>query len=415
MPFVIASLNVALIAGIAWWLSRKTARQHQTVFWLALLLKCLAGLLLGAVYFYYYGLGDTIGFHSDAVRLVSLLKDNPSLFIGSILSGEPPIDLVNREPRSFFFTLLLTLANFLTGNNYWISSLWFSFFSFACTWFLVVRILSQMPGLYKSAIVAFLFLPSAVFWSAGIIKESVGFGALCILAGIFISLLTGRRLYWYEYLATVVAAWLLIGLKYYWAAVFLPSVITTLVVHWLVAKRLQSTWALTLSWVMIFAACCVVASFTHPNFYIETFLDVIRLSNEEFVAISDPSNLIYFPRVVNGWDDVVVNSPWALFSGLFRPFPFEPHNITGHVSSLENLALLGLTIARLIKIGKSRGSERLLWFSIIAFSVLLCIFLAMSTPNFGTLSRYRIGFLPFFALMIIHDNVLLKKAGLRDF
>jgi hypothetical protein len=414
MFFIIAFLNVLFIVSLAWWLGRRVAGKQRALYWVALCVKCLAGLAVGVVYYYHYGLGDTIFFFDNAVRLADLLKDDPRLFISSLISGAQTIDQISREPRSYFFSIMVTLANLASGNNYWISSLWFSFFSFACTWYLVDRISQQVPGLHHAAIVSFLFVPSVVFWSAGIIKESVAFGSLCFLAGVLISVLTGRRLRWYEYVATVIALWFLLSLKYYWAAVFLPAAITTLVVHLLVAAYVRTTASLLVSWLLIFSFCCVLASFTHPNFYFETFLDVIRLNHQAFVAISRPENVIHFLRDIKGWDDVIINAPWALFSGLFRPLPFEPTSITGHVSSIENIVLLLLSIGRLARVNTSNGVERTLLFSLFIYTCLLCIFLALSTPNFGTLSRYRIGFLPFFVMTILHDNFLLKKMGLRD-
>ena len=83
-----------------------------------------------------------------------------------------------------------------------------------------------------------------------------------------------------------------------------------------------------MTWFAIFGFFCLAASFTHPNFYLSGFLDVIHSNHDEFVAISKPDNLIHFPRPVEGWVDVVFNAPWALFSGLFRPLPFEPVTCT---------------------------------------------------------------------------------------
>jgi hypothetical protein len=41
--------------------------------------------------------------------------------------------------------------------------------------------------------------------------------------------------------------------------------------------------------------------------------------------------------------------------------------------------------------------------------MLLAIFLALSTPNFGTLSRYKIGFFPFLVFLTLYKNPLLGK------
>jgi hypothetical protein len=49
--------------------------------------------------------------------------------------------------------------------------------------------------------------------------------------------------------------------------------------------------------------------------------------------------------------------------------------------------------------------------SVVLYVVALCVFLALSTPNFGTLSRYRISFLPLLFLLITIENPLVKKVS----
>jgi hypothetical protein len=43
------------------------------------------------------------------------------------------------------------------------------------------------------------------------------------------------------------------------------------------------------------------------------------------------------------------------------------------------------------------------------YVVFLCVFLALSTPNFGTLSRYRIGFTPFLWLLLLGGSGILSR------
>jgi hypothetical protein len=410
MPFLVASLNVLLIGFLAWLLGRHTARGHMDVFWTGLIARLCAGIALGVVYTYYYTntVGDTIAFFNDAVSLAEVARLDPLVFLDSVWSGVPPIEFVNPEPRSFFFTVMLTFVNLATGDSYWVSSLWFSFFSFCCTWYFLSCISKCEPSLRKAANIAFLFLPTVVFWSSGIIKESVAFGTLCFLAGVFVVLINNRRLAWYEFAATILALWLLIGLKYYWAAVFLSSTVTTLVVHWFIEKRVRPGGAIA-AWIIVFVLLCGLASLTHPNFYLERILGVIRENHDIFVRNSVDGNLIHFPKPVTDWFNVMINVPLALFSGLFRPLPFEPDSWTGGLAAVENVLLLALTLSRLTRPGPIDREQRLATLSVIAYVSLLCIFLALSTPNLGTLSRYRIGFLPFFALLILNNNPVLAK------
>jgi hypothetical protein len=56
----------------------------------------------------------------------------------------------------------------------------------------------------------------------------------------------------------------------------------------------------------------------------------------------------------------------------------------------------------------SNAPDRLLILAVIVYAVVLCIFLAISTPNFGTLARYRIGFLPFLIVLLVSQPWLVR-------
>ena len=100
----------------------------------------------------------------------------------------------------------------------------------------------------------------------------------------------------------------------------------------------------------------------------------------------------------------------AIFSGLYRPFFTEATTVLQFLSAAENFLLLIMTATALMRIKNIvKGKHRLLIFSLIIYIIVLCIFLALSTPNFGTLSRYRVGFLPFFVFLLIAENPLVTR------
>ncbi len=122
------------------------------------------------------------------------------------------------------------------------------------------------------------------------------------------------------------------------------------------------------------------------------------------------TDLIYYDGFQSSVGSVLKNAPWALFSGLFRPFPWEAGTPLKLLISIENIFLMVLSATALVNVTRVlRSPNRLLLFSAALYVVLLCVFLALSTPNFGTLARYRVGFLPFFILLISTDNPLLNR------
>ena len=185
------------------------------------------------------------------------------------------------------------------------------------------------------------------------------------------------------------------------------AVVFTYVIVFLVSRRFSFIQKhKVVGWLIVFIFLCGGASLLHPNFYLHRFLEVLITNHDTFIRISEDHGLIHFHNLHASWASVIVNSPWALFSGLLRPFVWEASGMTALLASLENLVIAILLISALSGF-KMKSPHRLLLLSTIMYIALLCIFLALSTPNLGTLSRYRVGFLPFLIFIISYRNPLI--------
>ena len=405
--FLLATLSVV------WWKKVKLLRSY---YWPALLMKLGAGIFLGLIYTYYYSVGDTFGFFQDAVLLSKLARDNPLTYLSFLLNGDESFaiwpDLIFTQPRSLFFAKLISVFSFITLDNYWLTAVYFSFLSFAASWFLVTTIVKLFPGGAMAAVIAFLFFPSVVFWGSGIIKECAALSCLCFLVCIFIKQWKNVRVPVIQWLLAIWALWILWNLKYYYAAVFVPVVVTAYAIHAFVGPKLKLERARSeiIAWAIIFVVPLFLVSLIHPNFYPERFLDVIVTNNDAFSKISEPADMIHFNELKATPSSMILNSPWALVSGLFRPFVWEAGNTLQLFIALENTLLIVLFVTAVPGIRAIRNSrDRLLILALIIYSVILCVFITLSTPNFGTLSRYRVGYLPFFACLVMFDNPLIRK------
>jgi hypothetical protein len=58
-----------------------------------------------------------------------------------------------------------------------------------------------------------------------------------------------------------------------------------------------------------------------------------------------------------------------------------------------------------------RQPVSILFLATASYCIVLCVFLALSTPNLGTLSRYRVGFLPFLIFLLAYRNPLIDFVG----
>lgn len=99
---------------------------------------------------------------------------------------------------------------------------------------------------------------------------------------------------------------------------------------------------------------------------------------------------------------------------LFRPLPWEAHNLQSAIASLEGLALLFLLwrnrngVLRLVR--RWRANTYVLF--IVLFAGEFCITFSAAASNFGTLSRMRVMLLPF-ALMLLCAPPAVAHAAVR--
>lgn len=413
---IIAIANGIVLLSIAYLLWKREDAFLQKVYWPALFFKLLCGIALGLLYRYYYTVGDTYGYFHDGARLAKLAHSDFSLYVEFLWKGTKKYaiwhELNFQRPRATFMSKIASVLCLLTANNYWMVSLYLSFVSFIACWYLVKQIIRIHASLVLPAVVALLFLPSAVFWSSGLIKESIAMAALYFLTAIFLKIWLRERVKVYTWMLIPLALWILWGLKYYYLAVFLPVITTALVMKYLVMPRMKyrQWYILLVVWSIVFIVPLWVASKVHPNFYPERFMNVIVENYRQFTYVSSPGDFIIYPSLKSEVGSIISYSPKALLSGLFRPFVWEARTGFQLLVAIENLILIALfvtSLARLKEIFVSK--QRLLFLSAAVYVILLCIFLALSTPNYGTLSRYKTGFVSFFFLLVACNSPLVNR------
>ena len=295
---IIAVANGIVLLAIAYLLWKREDTFLKKVYWPALIFKLLCGIGLGLLYQYYYAVGDTFGYYKDGIRLADLAQTDFSAYVEFLWKGNKKYaiwhELNFQRPRATFMSKIASVLCLLTSSNYWLVSLYLSFISFIASWYLVKQIIRIHASLTLPAVVAFLFLPTAVFWSSGLIKESIAMAALYFLAAIVVKLWLNDRVKVYTWIVVPLALWILWNLKYYYLAVFLPIAATALVMKYMIVPRLKyrQWYILLIVWSIIFVVPLWLASKVHPNFYPERFMHVIVENYQQFTLVSSPGDFI---------------------------------------------------------------------------------------------------------------------------
>jgi hypothetical protein len=399
--------SILLLLFVIWLWKRDTGSLHK-FYWPALIVKVVAGISLGIIYSTYYNPSDTFTFFQLAVDQANLAREDVGSYLRFLFSSREGYYL--GEHRTVFFTKVTSVLVLLTGNNYWITSVYYSLLSFFAAWYVSNTIARLFPDYKIPACIAFLFFPSVVFWSSGIIKESLAMAAMFFLTAVFLKLWVKERISILLILLSVICGVIIFNLKYYYLAAFIPITASSLIAQRLSEKfEIKSLLKQILLWSCILIFGFLIVTFLHPNFSPSRILEVVTHNNNVFMDVCTPDDVIHFYNLKPTWGSMLINAPWAFISGLFRPFVWEANTIFKFITGVENLVLLILTIFSFpyLKI-MIRSPHRLLMLAVILYCAVLSIFLALSTPNFGTLARYGAGYLPFVALLVFHQPSITK-------
>ncbi|WP_028982021.1 hypothetical protein [Sporocytophaga myxococcoides] len=398
-------IHLILLSVIGFFYYRNTRNAALAgVFLPALVLKLLSGICLGLVFLKIYnGTGDTFSFFEYAVKYSKLITTEPGAFIKFFFGNITSDTFLNSQPRVLAFVKFASLITFISFNNYWIATVYFSLISFCGFFYFANKVASAMPESKWHMAIAFLFFPSVVFWSSGFIKESIVMSAMLIITGNFFSWLYEKKsIKLLPVIITVLMCGLVFFIKFYYAAVLIPVLIALVITQYLSRRAgLKSSMQVTIFFTLLFSLFIAV-SFMNPYLSINTFLQSVYQNNVATVLLSSDEKLIHFYKFTPAITSFLINLPIALFAGLFRPLIFEAKNVFMIITGIENTCLIILSFFVFFNQKKSKGNtDILLVTSGVFYIVLLASLLAFSSPNLGTLARYKIGFLPFFVYLLL--------------
>ena len=392
-------LHLILISCMGYWLYRSDGGMSRHVL-VGLPLKIVSGLLLGLLYKHNYGHGDTWVFHQYALEVHGMGMAD---WLAYVLTGHTPnVELAALQPRVGFFIRILSPFYLISGGNYWVVSAYVSLLTFWSLWFFI-RQCHLIFGHRLLFAITFLYFPSVLFWTSGIVKETVAYACIVVIAAVCLQWVHGKPK-WYHYIGLLVSLYVLYRLKYYYAGVFGMFALLYSFLHWLrLTLREIKKWHLTLVFFLLLGMLTLGVSFIQPNLRLHRILEVMVENYHAFAALSAPDHMVLFTDLTPDWLSVLGHSPKALFSGLFRPLPWEAVNSLQVIYSLENLLIFVATIASLCFLPKPMSRQSLINILILlGLTVLLVTFLTLSAPNYGTLSRYRSVVLPFYLALIVY-------------
>jgi len=403
---------------------------HRQGFWI----KILASILF-VLYYSYLTQGDSISLYQyEGNNLYHLILHNNDNFKYIFKSGKDfDLSLVKnpfnrgyfREEGNYMVIRLDALFSFVCFGSYAVINLFFACLAFSGLWKLYLFFYEQYPKLHKEFAISILYLPTLAFWSAGLLKDSLCIAALGWLTYSLYGLLFKRKSIIKNCILVFISAYFLSVLKIYILLAYVPFFILFIILknaqnirfkflRYLIAPALIALSVYSFTTILsvyndelgAYAVEDVTSSITHLN-------EVLEARNGREDAASNFSLGAEYDGTFSG---LIRIAPIAIGTTFFRPFIWEAHKISQLMAAVESLLLMFFTLFILFKSGPFRLikwilSDPLIMYCFL-FAIVFGLFVGASTLNFGTLVRYKIPCLPFYAisLFLIYEKVKERAA-----
>lgn len=394
---------------------------NKKYFFPALTFKISGAIALGLLYQFYYDGGDTYNFHTIGSRLIwEAFWESPGKGFDLLLSrGDYLAETYSyaskiyfyQDQSSFFVIRIATLFDLLTFSSYSGTAVFFALFSFVGSWAFFTAMYRQAPQLHFQTALAILFIPSVIFWGSGLLKDTVTFSCLGLMTYSISNIFIRRHQKTGSIILLLLSAWIIFSVKKYILLCFLPAALL-----WIYADRLSKIRSIILKALIIpIIAILLVGTgyysiiligMDDPRYSLDKIAMTAQITAYDigFYSGKDAGSGYSLGELDGTFTNMISKAPQAINVSLFRPYLWEIRNPLMFFSAVESFFFLGLT---LYAIAKSRSNI----FSAMAnpvvvfcfvFSLTFAFAVGVSTFNFGTLSRYKIPLLPFYALGIIY-------------
>lgn len=414
MNLTLLLLNILLFSVLAITFKQwtKSFPLHR-YFYPVLSLKLLVGLAVGGVYQYLYnGEGDTFSLYQDAEQIADFVVKHEDAWEFMINDqaedfAELYQELANKNPRALIMSKLIAVVH-LISQNYWLSSCYFSFFSFVGIWYFANTLIRIWPSTKIAVVMAFLLLPSFVFWTSGLLKESVLAACLYLLMAWQLEAVVRKKTAykWLKLLFAIPLLYLIFQMKYYYLAAFLPCVCLFMIMPWLDRAFQGVLWKKYLTLGGLFLLMLVLASYVHPNLSLTHVSAVIVQNNLKMAAeTTNEQALLHFHDLKNEPVSLLYNAAIGFWEGAFRPYIWEKGHLFWKLTGIENLLVFFLMIFALgnLLLGKVKllkNNNNVLIVSVL-YVLLLAVLLPLAAPNLGNLARYKTGYFPIIVYLML--------------
>ncbi len=405
--------------------------EYKYYLW-GLIAKVVGGVAFSMIYFYYYAGGDTIAYFYSAVSMSRLAESNPSNYF-SVLFGPNdsehlslfndtigyPFSYVYFDTRSFFLIRIISPLVMVTFHSYLITTLVLASISYAGVWRCYRTFVGYFPSLTGKLAIAFLFMPSVVFWGSAIMKDTMTLSAACWWIHCWDEVVFKRRRISFNIAGLAVSMFLLIMMKPYIFMALFPVCLL-----WLLYFQVSRIRSIMVKFVLLpIVIVTMVSSSLYvltklgdslDKFSLDKVVTTIQTTQSDMVRVDAYGSNRFDVGPIDGTITGLLSKfPIATNAALYRPYLWESRSIVMVLSALENFWLLGFSLLMLwrtrVRFFLRTLSGNPIVLMCFSFVVLFGFFIGISTPNFGALVRFKIPLVPLFVSGLYIVDLLNRR------
>lgn len=407
--------------------SQNKHKEHYKYFMLNIYFKIFFSFVFAFYYLFFIHGGDTIAFFDTSRVLTNLLLKYPSFYFNewstyaeevgyvnhfTIETGRPP-GWIAREPEGYFVSKVYSILNLITGSSYLALTVLTAFITSLASFKLYDFIVSFGIHDYKKLALYFLFIPSLSFWCTGVSKDTLILICIYYIIPIIYNLIVGKAKFkiWNIFLVLVFSGILLNIRSFMLIVVVIPFIFAfnvNFANYYFKGKFLQR----------FIRTVVILIGFGFIGFYFSGETAQKYLKEAEVVQQDFKLNKTYTGSKYDLGDvtytplGILRAMPLSVFTGIYRPLPWEALSPGLILNGLESILLFYLTIVFLFnkrrkRIARIRDSD-ILTFSLY-FVIIFAFMTGFTSVIFGVLVRLRAPLLPFFLLLLTVKPVEEKK------
>ena len=382
---------------------------------LIFIFKIISGIGLLLLYKFYYGTNgsDIFNYYKDGEIIYNVANTNPTDFI-KLITGignySNELETYLRENTNYWFKAFnynllndnrLTIRvnavlHFISNHNIYVHSIFFSFFSFIGL-IALYKVFKQFYNNKFVLVIIVFFIPSVIIWSSAMLKESILMLSLGLFLLAFFNLLKNRKSV-INLIILLISASLMFMLKFYVLFALIPGLLFLII-----NKFYNKNPIINFS---IIYGLTIILFFNSQYISNYNLAEIMSFKQHDFINMINSSenvgSKINLPILRPIFFSFLSATPNALVNTFLRPSIFDIHSVIVIPAVIENILFFILFIFSIIFFDKQNFKKNINFIIFaLSFTLTLSILIGLTTPVLGAIVRYKVPYLPFFAITLI--------------